>query len=231
MVTKVEMLTHSQIFASWRQSGDSTTQPAQWKRLRSLVRRGELIVVGHDSYLWASETSLRPYLPRLSELASQVLREMSGQYGRMNFSLFELNWLNDFLNHLIGRNALFVMVERDYMPFVFESLNGRHGSDVLLDPSTDDFFRYVNDRMLVVVRKPSQGPMNRFMPHIAPPEQWLADILADKRIAASFEGAELPQLFSAFKNRHVLNAAALFRYARRRRVDGRIRILLEGVSV
>ena len=143
-------------------------------------------MVGHDSYLWASETDLGPYRPRLSEAASQVLCELAEQYGRMNYTLFELNWLNDFLNHLLGRNALFVMVERDYMPFVFEFLNGRHGGGVLLDPSTDDFFRYVNDRMLLVVRKPSQGPTNRLMPHVAPPEQWLVDILADKRISASF---------------------------------------------
>ena len=227
----METLTHQQIFDSWRQTGDLTTQAAQWKRLRSLVRQGKLIVVGHDSYLWASETDQRPYNPRLSEIASQVLCEMAEQYGRMNYSLFELNWLNDFLNHLIGRNALFVMVERDYMPFVFEFLNGRHGGDVLLDPLPDNFFRYVNDRMLLVVRKPSQSPMNRLIPHVAPPEQWLVDILADKRIAASFDGAELPQIFSAFRNRYVVNKAALFRYARRRGVDERVRNLLEGMVV
>ena len=229
IVTKVERLTHRQIFDSWRQSGDMTTQNAQWKRLRSLVRKGELIVVGHDSYLWASETDLGPYRPRLSEAASQVLCELAEQYGRMNYTLFELNWLNDFLNHLLGRNALFVMVERDYMPFIFEFLNGRHGGGVLLDPSTDDFFRYVNDRMLLVVRKPSQGPTNRLMPHVAPPEQWLADILADRRISASFEGAELPQIFAAFRDRYVVNKSALFRYARRRGVDERIRNLLDGI--
>ena len=226
----MEALTHRQIFDSWRQSGDSTTQTAQWKRLRSLVRKGELIVVGHDSYLWARDSGQMAYRPKLSEIASQVLCELAGQYGRMNYTLFELNWLNDFLNHLLGRNALFVMVERDYLPFVFEFLNGQHGGSVLLDPSTDDFFRYVNDRMLLVVRKPSQGPANRPMPHVAPPEQWLADILADKRIAASFEGAELPQIFAAFRNRYVVNKSALFRYARRRGVDERVRNLLEGTE-
>ena len=71
-----------------------------------------------------------------------------------------------------------------------------------------------------------EGPVNRLMPHVAPPEQWLADILADERISASFEGAELPQIFSAFTNRYVVNRSALFRYARRRGVDGRVRNLL-----
>ena len=184
-------------------------------------------MVGHDSYLWAIDTDLRPYSPVLSAMASQVLGEMSKKYGRMNYTLFELNWLNDFLNHLLGRNALFIMVERLYAPFVFEFLSERHGSGVLLDPSVEDFFRYANDHMLFVVRKPSQGPVNRLMPHVAPPEQWLADILADERMSASFEGAELPQIFSAFTNRYAVNRSALFRYAQRRGVDERVRNLLK----
>lgn len=184
-------------------------------------------MVGHDSYLWARDTDLRPYSPVLSAMASQVLGEMSKKYGRMNYTLFELNWLNDFLNHLLGRNALFIMVERLYAPFVFEFLSERHGSGVLLNPSVEDFFRYANDHMLFVVRKPSQGPVNRLMPHVAPPEQWLADILADERMSASFEGAELPQIFSAFTNRYAVNRSALFRYAQRRGVDERVRNLLK----
>ena len=146
----------------------------------------------------------------------------------MNYTVFELNWLNDFLNHLLGRNALFVMVERDYAPFVFEFLNEHRGGGVLFDPSEEDYFRYANDRMMLVVKKPSQGPANRLMPHVAPPEQWLADILADKRIAASFEGAEIPQIFSTFRDRYVVNKPALLRYARRRGVDARVRNYLEG---
>ena len=227
-MTKVDVQTHSQIFDSWRLSGDTTTQAAQRKRLRSLVRKGELIVVGHDSYLWAKETDRRPYRPELSDIAVQVRSEMAGKYGRMNYTLFELKWLNDFVNHLLGRNVLFVMVERDYAPFVFEYLNERHGGGVLFDPSVDDFFRYANDGKVLVAKKPSQGPRNRLMPHIAPPEQWLADILADPRIAASFEGAELPHVFSAFGSRYVVNEPALFRYARRRGVAERVRKLLEG---
>ena len=224
----MEVITHSQIFESWLNSGNAATQAALWKRLKSLVKKGELIVVGHDSYLWAKETNLRPYRPVVSETATQVLVEMAEQYGRMNYMLFELNWLNDFLNHLLGRNALFVMVERDYAPFVFEFLRGRHGGGVLFDPSTEDYFRYVDNQLLFVVKKPSQGPVNRLMPHVAPPEQWLADIIADERISASFEGAELPQIFSAFRDRYVVNKSALFRYAKRRGVDERVRDLLEG---
>ena len=224
----MELLTHRQIFDSWRQSGDVTTQNAQWKRLRSLVRKGELSVVGHDSYVWSSEANLRPYRPMLSAVTSLVLNEMSERYGRMNYTLFELIWLNDFLNHLLGRNALFVMVERDYAPFVFEFLNERHAGGVLLDPSPEDFFRYMDNRSILVVKKPSQGPVNRYMPHVAPPEQWLADILADGRLSASFEGAELPRIFSAFGSRYVVNKSALFRYARRRGVGARIRSLFEG---
>ena len=221
-MTKVDIQTHGQIFDSWRRSGDTTTQTAQWKRLRSLVRKGELLVVGHDSYLWAKETDRRPYRPELSEISVQVRSEMAEKYGRMNYTLFELKWMNDFVNHLLGRNVLFVMVERNYAPFVFEYLNERRGGGVLLDPSADDFFRYANDGMVLVVKKPSQGPRNRLMPHIAPPEQWLADILADSRIAMSFEGAELPHVFSAFRSRYVVNKPALLRYARRRGVAKRI---------
>ena len=227
-MTKVDIQTHGQIFDSWRRSGDTTTQTAQWKRLRSLVRKGELLVVGHDSYLWAKETDRRPYRPELSEISVQVRSEMAEKYGRMNYTLFELKWMNDFVNHLLGRNVLFVMVERDYAPFVFEYLNERRGGGVLFDPSADDFFRYANDGMVLVVKKPSQGPRNRLMPHIAPPEQWIADILADPRISASFEGAELPRIISAFGSRYVVNKPALFRYARRRGVAERVRNLLEG---
>ncbi len=224
----MESITHSQIFDSWLKTCGAATQAALWKRLKSLVKKGELIVVGHDSYLWAKATDLRPYRPVVSTTATQVLGEMAEQYGRMNYTLFELNWLNDFINHLLGRNALFVMVERNYAPFVFEFLRGHHGGGVLFDPSEEDYFRYADNQVLFVVKKPSQGPVNRLMPHVAPPEQWLVDIIADERISASFEGAELPQIFSSFRGRYVVNKSALFRYAKRRGVYERVRDLLVG---
>ena len=74
----------------------------------------------------------------------------------------------------------------------------------------------------------SRRRLSCLMPHVAPPEQWLADIIADERISASFEGAELPQIFSAFRERYVVNKSALFRYAKRRGVYERVRNLLEG---
>ena len=86
----------------------------------------------------------------------------------------------------------------------------------------------MGNHTILVVKKPSQGPVNRYMPHVAPPEQWLADIIADGRLSASFEGAELPRIFSAFGNRFVVNKSALFRYARRRGVYERVMNLLEG---
>lgn len=58
---------------------------------------------------------------------------------------------------------------------------------------------------------------------------WLADIFADRRLSSSFEGAELPHIFSAFGSRYVVNKSALFRYARRRGVAAHVRTLLEGV--
>ena len=99
---------------------------------------------------------------------------------------------------------------------------------MLFDPSEEDYFRYADNQVLFVVKKPSQGPVNRLMPHVAPPEQWLVDIIADERISASFEGAELPQIFSSFRGRYVVNKSALFRYAKRRGVYERVRDLLVG---
>ncbi|MDY0288497.1 MAG: hypothetical protein RBR15_06715 [Sphaerochaeta sp.] len=73
--------------------------------------------------------------------------------------MYESTILNEWVNHLIARNVLFVDVEKDYMPNVFRTLQEKLQTTILLKPSVDEYYLYASDATIIVSNLITQAPI------------------------------------------------------------------------
>lgn len=86
-----------------------------------MVNSGEIIRVGRNRYCLPNDKQ-QVYTYEYSELAEEVASYIEEQYPYLDFSIFEFVQMNDFVNHLVAHNVIFLSVESDTMDFVFDSL-------------------------------------------------------------------------------------------------------------
>ena len=103
-----------------------------------LVKRGKLIHVGRDQYTLSGRKK-DEYSPVYSQSAVDIKNHIAGKYPAIGFTVFESTLLNEFLNHLIARNTIFLQTERDTSAFVFDFLRDTTKTIVLYKPSEKDY--------------------------------------------------------------------------------------------
>jgi len=184
--------------------------------ISGLIRTGSLIRRGYDSYSLSSDSNDDKYLPIYSDRAKEVSGLISEKYPYLQFTVFETVLMNEFLNHLIARNTIFLQVEKESSIYVFRFLQELNVGNVMYKPTVKDLGLYWSGDCIIVTDLISEAPLRTDMPHSIMLEKMLVDMSADKLIAASFSKAEFPFVIEQAKSRYLLDRVRMLRYARRR---------------
>ena len=107
-----------------------------------LVKTGLLLHEGRDRYVLADGKERGSYSPLYSEEAKKIGGLINKKYPLIGFTVFESILLNEFLNHQIARNTIFVQAERDVGAFVFDFLREKKGGSIMYRPSRKEYSRY-----------------------------------------------------------------------------------------
>ena len=113
--------TRHQVLQSFRNAGYALSDSSFYKSFSMMVEEGKLARVGKGLYCFP-DNNTKSYNHEYSALAVDVAALIQKQYPLVNFSLMELIQFNDFVNHQLAHNVLFLSVEPDAMEFVFEML-------------------------------------------------------------------------------------------------------------
>ena len=124
--------------------------------LQKRVKEGTLLRTGWGQY--ALQEKKISYTSQYSKAALQVVSTITALYENLDFQVFELVQLNTFMNHLFAHNTIFVYVENDLVTYVFDTLWKTYPGRVLLKPSLDEYYRYLQDDEIIVSKLPSQSP-------------------------------------------------------------------------
>ena len=184
--------------------------------ISGLVRDGALTKLGYDAYSRSLDLPKNDYTPVYSDTAEKLIRLISGKYPYVQFTVFETVLMNEFLNHLIAQNTVFVQVEKESSIYIFRFLQEQGLQNVLFKPSKEDFDLYWSKDCIVVLDMISEAPIRADKPHVIMLEKMLVDMLADRLIAATFSKAELPDVCEQAQSRYLLDKVRMLRYARRR---------------
>ena len=181
-----------------------------------MVRDGSLTRMGYDTYALSSDSPKAEYIPDYSGAAAGLIRLVSEKYPYVPFTVFETVLMNEFLNHLIAQNTVFIQVEKGSSIYVFRFLQEQGVQNVLYKPTRKDFNLYWSGGCVVVVDMISEAPLRADNPHSIMLEKMLVDMSADKLISGTFSKAEFSDIMEQTQSRYLLDKVRMLRYARRR---------------
>lgn len=217
--------TRKELLESFRMAGYMLSEASFYKKVEELVKNGQIIRVGRNVYSLPDEKRLA-YEYKYSELAEEVAQEIAQQYPYVNFSIFEFVQLNDFVNHLIAHNVIFLSVEAEIMDFVFETLRDKYPGKVLINPTVEIYHQYWSDDMIVLGKLTTEAPKGQKASWHTRLEKMLVDIMAEPLLLASISRAEYPHIYEDAFDRYIVDENGLFRYASRRKVTKKIKELI-----
>lgn len=221
----VTRFTRKELLESFRMAGYMLSEASFYKKVEELVKNGQIIRIGRNVYSLPDDKRLT-YEYKYSELAEEVAQEIAQQYPYVNFSIFEFVQLNDFVNHLIAHNVIFLSVEAEVMDFVFETLRDKYPGKVLINPTVEIYHQYWSDNMIVLGKLTTEAPKGQKASWHTRLEKMLVDIMAEPLLLASISRAEYPHIYEDAFDRYIVDENGLFRYASRRKVTKKIKELI-----
>lgn len=195
-------------------------------RLQKFLRDGAIVRIGRNRYC-IPQKPINFYQHEYSSISKEIAGLITKEHPLLNFSLFELIQLNEFVNHQLAHNVIFVSVEMDIIDFVFDTLKEKFPGKVFINPTTELYRQYWCDDMIVLEKLVSEAPMGKLCMWHTRIEKMLVDIVADRLIVDTVSPSEFPGIYMGAFDRYVVEESCLLRYATRRGVEKEIHNLIE----
>lgn len=178
----------------------------------SRVGRGHYV-----SYVKKSEGQniKKVYSGTYSERAENLVNDVAERFPLLPFQVWELRWLNEFLNHLVAENIIFLDVEKEGCEFVYEELRDKYDGELLLKPTVEQVYRYGKDGTIVIGRLITETPKGDKKGSV-PLEKIMVELEANKILRSLISVGEVPQIINDMYDKYLVDDAKLLRYARRR---------------
>ena len=223
-----QVFTHRD-FADAMSAKYKMTSPQIAYDLQKRIDAGTLVRIGWNQYT-VQNTKLR-YSPSYSKFACQVAALIENTYVGLNFQIFELIQLNEFMNHQTAHNTIFVFVENDLQSYVFDALKQFYPGRVMLRPGIRDYYQYLQDDQIVILRLPSETPKGFVKPWHVRLEKIFVDILTDKLISRIVPEGEKNTIIQNAVSTYLMDTNTMIRYAKRKGAEEKFRRSWEACEV
>lgn len=208
--------THKELADKLKNIRSNLSESTYHWAISSLVREGVLARLGYDSYAVSTNLLKAEYVPNYSDTARDLIKLISENYPHVRFTVFETVLMNNFLNHLIAQNTVFVQIEKESSIYIFRFLQEHGYENTLYKPRKKDFDLYWSKDCVIITDLISEAPLRADKPHSIMLEKMLVDMSADKLIAATYSRAEFPDVMEQAQSCYHLDTVRMLRYARRR---------------
>ena len=207
----------------------SLYQTKNHKLLMSWISRVQRKQAANDQRALHRKGIRSEYQPIYSDHAKHLIELLNNSYPHISFTVFETTLMNEFLNHLVAQNTVFIQAEKESSIFLFRFLQEQGYHDLLYRPSGKDFSLYWVKNCIVVSDLISESPILGDMPHSICLEKLLVDMYTDKLISTTYSKAEFPDVLQMACSQYQLDKARMLRYAsRRNRREEISQLLVEG---
>lgn len=167
-------------------------------------------------------SSRNAYFHELTDTARDVVALIQEYYPLVDFQVWELYQMNEFVNHLLAKNTIFIDVENILDESVFNLLFDRY-PHVLHNPDTEEYYKYAGDETIVVRKLISETPSPFGQYRQASLEKLLVDLFGRGIPGSLLARSEYRAIYEDSFRKYTINQAKLFRYARRRGIEKNIR--------
>lgn len=192
--------------------------------LKKQLDMGTIVRSGWGQYSFPKK---RKYSYEYSMIAIDIAKELCQEYNSLHFQVFELRQLNEFMNHQIAHNTIFVYVENDLVNFAFDTLWNMNPGKVLLKPKLDEYYRYKLENEIVVVRLPSETPKGYMDPWKSRLEKIIVDVFTDKLVSKIVPEGEKEAILEGAFQEYLLDKGTMLRYAKRKGTEKKMTEVLK----
>lgn len=191
--------------------------------LGKLKNENKIMTVGKGKYIRIEEGKRKiHYTYQHSQEYYEIERHIEENYPLVVFQMWEFIQLNEFVNHQIAKNIIFVDVENMLEESVFDLLHMRYPYTLFM-PTEEQFYRQRGAEDTVVVQRLVSEAPRPEEAHSSPLEKLLVDLFTSKLTGNLIERYEYKAICEDMFEKYVIDETKLFRYARRRHVEDDIR--------
>lgn len=187
-----------------------------------LMNGGYIHRVARNVYVKNIYFTSKLFKGEYSKTTKQLLKLLEKEFPDMNYQVWELNWLNEFVNLLYGSNLIFIEVENFGCEFVYNKLIEKGYKNVLLRPNNKELSYYTSDGCIIVDRLITQAPTSYDDPHSPALEKIIVDLFSNKKLMSLVDKSEYRQILTTMFQRYKIDEHKLWRYASRRNKEKEI---------
>ena len=122
-----------------------------------LKQENLIISLGRDLYT-KTENIKNSYFPIPSDSTNKIISILTEEYPLVDFRIMDLSCMNEFINHLLSQNHIFLELEKDGMDFIYSRLQETFPNKVLLNPSQKEIELYSNPDDIIIMPLTSESP-------------------------------------------------------------------------
>jgi len=176
---------------------------------------------------WYSDLPTRLLPNPLSRPLPEINDHLAKHFPLLDYTLWSTRQLTPFFHHLPGKHATFLMVDRDALEPIADSLR-EAGQNVIVHPLGKDAknFALKSDHTLILRPRLASDHTEK----MASTEQTLVDLYHENEKLSLFDQSEYQRIFQNIASSYRLNIPALSRYAERRKIDSAHLLHLGGIQ-
>ena len=212
----------SELMETMKNDGKNISEATFKVELQKLLKEGSIIRVGRNAYCVAKE-GVRVYNYAYSDDAKNIAKILKEKFPLLNFTIMDFVQLNEFVNHQLAHNVIFVSVEADLGDFVFDVLKEAYPGKVLINPTPEIYHQYWYDDMIVIGKLISESPVGQQEKWNTRIEKLLVDLITNAILKSSVSESELPNIYEEAFAKYAIDESCMFRYAKRRGAEKKIR--------
>ena len=136
---------------------------------------------------------------------------------RYDYIIYNITFLNEWLNQLIGKNTIFIEVDKKYFNSIYELLVDNEYKNVLVNPSIQEIEKYSLSDLIIIKPLYSRSPINRKEKSFTL-EKIIVDLFVDGILKKYYSTSELPWIYKQMFKEYAIDEYSLNTYLTRRRI-------------
>lgn len=186
----------------------------------NLVHSGLITKIGKNQFIKGHK---RKYAYEyVGATHKQIVHYFEKELPNITAVIYESTILNEWLNHQLARNIIFVEVDKFYSDIIFEKLKNNIQSNILIKPKTGEFSRYAENNTIIIQNLVTQAPTNKHSYEIKL-EKLIVDFFSEPNLKMIYSESELTPMLETIFQQYVIEQKKMFAYAKRRKCDQKIK--------
>jgi len=184
--------------------------------IKKLIEKGIIAKVENDKYKLVNKKKYHIY--RDYDGTIEYINLLNNV--KFDYIIYNITFLNEWLNQLIGKNTIFIEVDKKYMNSIYDILLDNDCKNILINPSLEEIDKYSSSDLIIIKPLFTRSPINRKEKSFEI-EKVIVDLFTDNILRKFYSTSELPDIYREIFKTYAIDEFSLNAYLSRRNLKDR----------